>query len=633
MNGKIPFKDILEKKIPLLFDGATGTELYNRGLFINRCFEDANLSNPNLIQELHEDYLRAGAQVITTNSFGANEFKLRQHNLQDKTYDINKTAAEIARRVIGNNGYVAGSVGPLGVRIEPWGPTSFDEAKNAFKAQIRGLTDGGVDVLCLETFYDISELDQAIKAAHEQSPELPIIAMVTVNMQGQLPVGTPYEWAITKILDWGVNCIGFNCSVGPQPLLSIIKKIREKVSIPMIVEPNAGLPKEVDGRRIYMCTPEYMAEFTKLFLEAGVQFVGGCCGTTPQHIKAMSQAFRHQNAMRSSESSGAAHEFSSVEYSDPNRHAAQICERIPFKDKSNWSQKIAAGTPVTSVELLPPSSVVPSKILERSAALKKAGVDAINIPDGPRASARMSAILTAVMIEQRVGIETVLHYTCRDRNLLGMQSDMMGAHAIGLRNMLLVTGDPPKLGDYPDATGVFDIDAIGLTNMVNQLNGGIDLGHRPIGEPTAISIGVGVNPVHSDFDYEMKRFRYKVEAGAEWAITQPVFDLQALYKFLDYIDQHDIKIPIIAGIWPLLSFRNAQFMNNEVPGVVIPDAIMKQMEQPRSPEDAKKVGVEIAQKMVAELGNQVQGYQVSAPFGRIDLALQVLGMNKSLTLP
>ncbi|MFW7379632.1 MAG: bifunctional homocysteine S-methyltransferase/methylenetetrahydrofolate reductase [Oligoflexus sp.] len=618
------FQEAIDKRIPLLFDGATGTELYNRGIFINRCFEEANLSNQGLVKELHMDYVKAGSQVLTTNSFGANPFKLKQHNLHDQTYEINRNAARIAKECIQDQGFVAGSMGPLGVRIEPWGPTSFDEAKQAFKTQAQGLVDGGIDVFSLETFGDLSELQQAILACREVAPEIPIMAQVTIGLDGNLPVGTPYDWAVTKLREWKVDVIGFNCSVGPQPIMTAVGKVKTKLDLPLIVQPNAGLPREIDGRHIYMCTPEYMAEFTKNFLQAGVQFVGGCCGTSPQHIKAMAQAFRHQNAMRHDEpqvGNATGIEVSASEHSPP----VQECQRVPLIDKSRWSYKIAKGEMVSSVELLPPAGVLPDQILARSKALKEAGVDAINIPDGPRASARMSAILTAVMIEQQVGIETVLHYTCRDRNLLGMQSDLLGAHAIGLRNMLLVTGDPPKLGNYPDATGVFDVDAIGLTNMVHRLNGGIDLGLRSIGEPTALSIGVGVNPVHQDFDYEMKRFRYKVEAGAEWAITQPVFDLEAIYRFLEYIDKENIKIPIVAGIWPLLSFRNAQFMNNEVPGVVIPDDIMEKMSKPSSPEEAKKIGVEIAHDMVRKLGSNVQGIQVSAPFGRIDLALQVLG--------
>jgi homocysteine S-methyltransferase len=623
------FREVLQKKIPLLFDGATGTELYNRGIFINRCFEDANLSSPSIVLELHRDYLTAGAEVLSTNSWGANRFKLAKHNLQDQTVQINRAAAKLAREVAGTEAYVAGSVGPLGVRIEPWGPTSFQEAREAFAEQIRGLKEGGADLISLETFGDISELQQAIQAAKQEAPELPLIAQITVSAEGQTPVGTPAEWALKKVLEWGVDAVGFNCSVGPQPLMTQIQKMFPDLNIPFIVQPNAGLPKEIDGRLIYMCTPEYMAEFTKHFLQIGVQFVGGCCGTSPEHIKAMSQTFRHQRAMNSAaevvQRPRISMEFAGSEDTKTQNNA--LCVPVPFEQKSRWSWKLAHGQQVTSVELLPPASVVPTKILDSSSRLKDAGIDAINIPDGPRASARMSAILTAVMIEQKVGIETVLHYTCRDRNLLGMQSDMLGAHAIGLRNMLLVTGDPPKMGSYPNATGVFDIDAIGLTNMVSRLNSGIDLGSRPIGEPTALSIGVGVNPVHRDFDYEMKRFAYKVEAGAEWAITQPVFDLRALYRLLEYIEKNNLKIPVIAGIWPLMSFRNAQFMHNEVPGVFIPDEIMKRMAAPKNPEDARKVGIEIARGMVEELGSAVQGFQVSAPFGKVELALEVLGRN------
>ncbi|RZA23188.1 MAG: bifunctional homocysteine S-methyltransferase/methylenetetrahydrofolate reductase, partial [Proteobacteria bacterium] len=480
-------------------------------------------------------------------------------------------------------------------------------------------------LLSFETFGDISELQQAIHAAKDVAPELAILAEITVGTDGNMPFGTPAEWAIHKIIEWGADVVGFNCSVGPQPLLTLIQKTISSVSVPFIVQPNAGMPKEVDGRTLYMCTPEYMATFTKHFLQAGVLYVGGCCGTSPEHIRAMSQSFRHQRAMRSAEEMTLQHRIEVLkDETSKTSVTVETCTPVPLAEKSAWSRKIANGEVVTSVELLPPASVVPTKILESSRRLKEAGVDAVNIPDGPRASARMSAILTAVMIEQQAEIETVLHYTCRDRNLLGMQSDMLGAHAIGLRNVLLVTGDPPKMGSYPNATGVFDIDAIGLTNMVTRLNSGIDLGSRPIGEPTALSVGVGVNPVHADFEYEMKRFMYKVEAGAEWAITQPVFDLAALYRFMEYIDKNNIKIPIVAGIWPLMSYRNAQFMHNEVPGVSIPDDIMKRMHDAQTAEDARKVGVDIARGMVASLGRDVQGFQVSAPFGRVELALEVL---------
>jgi homocysteine S-methyltransferase len=618
-----PFKEALAQGDTLLFDGAMGTVLYNKGIFINRCFEDANLGNPALVKEIHQEYIAAGAQVITTNSFGANSFKLRGHNLQDKTHLINREAAQLARGVAKDHAYVAGSVGPLGVRIEPWGPTSFDEARAAFREQIAGLVEGGVDVVCLETFSDISEIHQAILAARDVKPDLPIIAHLVIDPDGATPLGTPLEWAMTKLDEWNVDAVGLNCSVGPAPMMTAIPRIRAATQKPISFQPNAGLPKLVDGRQIYMSTPEYMAEFAKDFLQAGVRFVGGCCGTGAEHIKAMANAIRHNRAMSANEKkkprlAGAARKV-------PAAPAEKESPRVPAVEKSQWARKIAKGERVYSVELLPPQGVSPDKIIANSEALKRAGIDAVNIPDGPRASARMSAVMTAVMIEQRAGIETVLHYTCRDRNLLGMQSDMLGAHAIGLRNLLLVTGDPPKLGNYPNATGVFDVDAIGLTNMVHRLNGGIDLGGRSIGQPTALSVGVGVNPVHRDFAYEMKRFKFKVEAGAEWAITQPVFDLRAMFKFLEYVDKHKIRIPIIAGVWPLLSYRNAVFMNNEVPGVVIPPAIMARMEAVQDVEDAKKVGIEIAHEMVETLGNAVQGVQMSAPFGKVELALAIIG--------
>jgi homocysteine S-methyltransferase len=619
------FREVIDSREPVLFDGAMGTVLYNKGIFINRCFEEANLSHAGLVKEIYLEYLQAGAKVLTTNTFGANAFKLQGHNLQDRIVEINKTSAQIARSVADDQAWVAGSVGPLGVRIEPWGPTSFDEARSAFRDQIEGLLAGGVDLICLETFSDISEIHQAILAVRDLDKKIPVIAHMVINPDGNTPIGTPLEWAIKKLDEWDVDAVGLNCSVGPVPMMTALTKIQAVTTKPISFQPNAGLPKTVDGRQIYMSTPEYMAEFAKDFLQAGVQFVGGCCGTSAEHIRAMGNAFRHFSAMTGHERQQQARSRSEGKVTTDAGAIAEAAKRVPAEDKSQWARKIARGEMVYSVELLPPPGVSPDKILRSSMALREAGIDAVNIPDGPRASARMSAILTAVMIEQRAGIETVLHYTCRDRNLLGMQSDMLGAHAIGLRNMLLVTGDPPKMGSYPNATGVFDVDAIGLTNMVHRLNGGIDLGGRSIGEPTAMSIGVGVNPVHRDFDYEMKRFKYKVEAGAEWAITQPVFDPASMFRFLEYLYKENIKIPIIAGVWPLLSYRNAVFMNNEVPGVVIPVDVIKRMQEVTDPEESKKVGVEIARDMVQTLGNKVQGIQLSAPFGRIELALAIIG--------
>ena len=633
MTTRERFRHYLETGHPVLLDGATGTELYNRGVFINRCFEAANITDPELVLGLHRDYVAAGAGALLTNSWGANELKLAGHSLAEQLEKVNLAAARLAREAAGDEVFVGGAVGPLGRRIEPWGTVSAAEAFDAFSRQIACLERGGVDFLFLETFPDPNELEQAILAAKAVAPHLPAAASLTIDLAGNLVHGGSLEQAIQTIDGCGADIVGLNCSVGPQPTLNAVQRIKGLTSRPLSVKPNAGLPRQVEGRTIYMSTPEYLATFTRNFLQAGVQFVGGCCGTTPAHVKSMAVAYRHFMAMRGDRSKdGQARGAADRPEAPPATPASAgarpaderpVVSRVPFAEKSRWSAKIAAGEKVYALELLPPSGVDIAPLLERTKKVKAAGIDVINIPDGPRASSRMSTILAAVMIEQRVGIETILHYTCRDRNLIGMQSDLLGIHAVGLRNVLVVTGDPPKVGNYPNATGVFDVDAIGLTRVVHQLNGGIDVGDRAIGEPTALSIGVGVNPVHRDFDYEMERYRRKVDAGAEWAITQPVFDAEDMFRFLDYGEKHGLRIPVIAGIWPLTSLRNAQFMHNEVPGVSIPDAVMEAMARADSREAAVRTGVEIACELRRRLEADVQGFQISAPFGRVDMALSV----------
>jgi len=620
----LDFKEVLKNKIPLLFDGAMGTELYKRGLFINRSFEEANLIHRQLIQSIHKDYRDAGADVLTTNSWGAGYYKLKDHNLQDKVYEINLAAARIAREVAGDELYVAGSVGPLGHRLEPFGTLKAGDAFAAFTEQVRGLRDGGVDFVLFETFTDISEMEQAIRAAKAVDADMPVFGTLSIEMSGELTLGPSVELSLEKLAGWGADVVGLNCHVGPQPMLAAIKKVKGAATAPLLVQPNAGLPKEVDGRTLYMATPEYFSEYTKYFLQEGVQFVGGCCGTGPEHTRVMAQTMRQFKAMS---------QLSPIEGRVEVRGVAQPRlrdepierDRVAFADKSGWSAKLARGEKVYTIELVPPAGIAPTKLLDSAREIKAAGIDAVNIPDGPRASSRLSTLVTAILVEQKVGIETILHYTCRDRNLIGMQSDMLGVHAIGLRNVLLLTGDPPKLGNYPNATGVFDVDAIGLTRMVRKLNGGIDVGGKPIGDPTALSMGVGVNPVHSDFDYEMERFSRKLEAGAEWAITQPVFDQRALERLFEYMATHGLKVPLVIGIWPLTSFKNAQFMKNEVPGIEIPDAVMHRMASTTTPQEGRDIGVEIARELCQSVINDVQGVQLSAPFGRVDLALRVIG--------
>ena len=613
------FRQLLEGEDVYVFDGAMGTMLYAKGIYINRSYDELNLVAPDLVREVHADYVRAGANVLETNTFGATAPKLQPYGLEGSVHAINVAAARLARQAAGDEAYVAGAMGPLGLRIEPYGPTSFAEARDLFGAQIAGLLEGGVDLFVLETFSDLSELHQAILAVRERC-DLPIVAQVTIQEDGNTLFGASPQVFTEQLDEWGVDIIGLNCGVGPAITLRAIEAMREHTDRPLSAQPNAGLPREVGGRQFYMCSPEYMAEYARRIVQAGARFVGGCCGTTPAHIKTMADAIRQLNP-RASHGAGHAHARVSVHDLKPAHVTV-----VPREDRSNWSRKLVRGEFVTTVEVLPPKGCNPTQTLEAIRSLKTAGVDAVNIPDGPRAQTRMGALATAVMVQRELGMEPVLHYCCRDRNLLGMMSDLLGAAALGLHNLLLITGDPPKMGPYPDATAVFDIDAIGLTNMVNKLNHGLDIGNNPFGEPTAFSIGVGVNPGAVNLDEEIRRFEWKVEAGAEYAITQPVFDTTQLLEFLKRIEH--CRIPIVAGVWPLVSFRNAEFLNNEVPGVRVAPSILERMRQASavSKEAARAEGLQIARESLLDVMDRVQGVQVSAPFGNVKYALEVFSV-------
>lgn len=603
------FRQLLAGDRVHVFDGAMGTMIYSKGVFINRCYDELCFKEPELIKEIHRDYAKAGAEIVETNTFGATRPHLEAYGLDGQVEALNRRAAELARMAVGEDRYVAGAIGPLGIRLEPYGPTSFEEAKEMFKEAAFGLLAGGVDCFVLETFSDLQELQQAIRAVQEVC-DLPIIAQVTIQDDGKTSYGgDPAE--IARVLDrWGADVIGLNCSVGPAILLDAIEAMAQATTKPLSAQPNAGMPREVEGRKMYMSSPEYMAKYAKRMIQAGVRFVGGCCGTTPEHIRQMADAVRALSPRQ-------APTFATV----AEIARTQAMEPVALAERSRLGAKLAAGAFVTSVEIVPPKGCDARAMLESVRLIHEAGVDAVNVPDGPRAQSRMSAMATSLLIEREVGIEAVVHYTCRDRNLLGMQSDLLGAAAMGLNNLLLVTGDPPKMGPYPQATAVFDIDSIGLTNMVNRLNHGLDLGGNPIGKPTSFTIGVGVNPGALDLEYELKRFAYKVEAGAQYAITQPVFDPKQLLEFLERIE--GFRIPIVAGIWPLASYRNAEFMSNEVPGVVMPPSVLERMRKAESPEAAQAEGVAIAREMLAEVRAAVQGVQVSAPLGKVPLALDV----------
>jgi methionine synthase / methylenetetrahydrofolate reductase(NADPH) len=605
-----------------LFDGAMGTMLYSRGVFINKCYDELNVRSPEIVLEVHKQYVKAGADILETNTYGANRVKLHGFGIEDELREINIKGAQLARKAAGDSRYVAGAMGPLGIRIEPYGPTSLDEAREFFREQAQALRDGGVDLFVLETMSNIAEIEQGILAIRDVCT-LPVIAQMTIGPDGRTIYGDTARVVAQRLDAAGADVIGLNCSVGPDVMLDAVEEISAVTAKKISCQPNAGLPREVNGRQMYMASPDYMGKYAKRLIHKGVKFIGGCCGTTPEHIKVIADAVRPLSPRRS---------FVIVERDEPAERRPGV-EPLPLAERSRWGRKLAQGQFVTTIEIVPPKGANPDALVKSVQSIRDAGVDAVNVPDGPRAQNRMGAIAVAVLLQQRVGIETVLHYCCRDRNLLGMHSDLLGCAALGLRNLLLITGDPPKMGPYPEATAVFDIDSIGLTNMVNLLNRGLDLGGNPFGEATSFTIGVGVNPGHLDLDYELKRLDWKLKAGAEYAITQPVFDARQLETFLRRIE--NMKLPVVAGIWPLLSHRNAQFMNNEVPGVSVPDEVMERMRiaSEKGKEFGLREGVAIARETLERVRGAVAGVQVSAPLGRVDLALQVFeGLVEAATL-
>jgi methionine synthase / methylenetetrahydrofolate reductase(NADPH) len=593
----------------LVCDGAMGTMLYAKGIFLNRSFDELNLTQPDLVAEVHQAYVRAGADVIETNTFGANRIKLGAFALGDKVHSINFQGARIARHAARDHVYVAGAIGPLGIRIEPWGKTGVEEAEEYFREQAKALNEGGVDLFVLETFRDLNEVSAAIRAIRSVC-DLPIVAQVTTEEDGNTLDGVAPESFVPRLQAQGADVVGVNCSVGPAAMLETIERMSQVATAKLSAQPNAGSPREVEGRNIYLCSPEYMASYARRFINNGVRLVGGCCGTTPDHIKQIKAAVR-----------SLAPTIAPREKPVPVASSAPRVEMVPRSEKSRMANALSRSVFTISVELVPPRGDDSRKLVEQARQLRIHGVDLVNVPDGPRASARMSALAASVIVQQESGMETILHYACRDRNLLGMQSDLLGAHAMGIRNVLLITGDPPYVGDYPDATAVFDVDSIGLTNVVSRLNQGLDIGGEPIGSPTAFHIGVALNPSALDLEHEHRRFRYKVEAGAEFAITQPVFDVEALLEFLQ---RSDCSIPVLASIVPLESLRHAEFMANEVPGVSVSEAVVERMRRAEAAGHAAAEGLEIASELAAALRPHVQGIQISTAAGAIDSALGVM---------
>ena len=537
-----------------------GTEIYARGVFINRAFEELNLGDGKLIKSIHEAYLKAGAEVLTTNTFGANRARMKEFGLDEKFAEVNANAVKHAKAVAGDRAFVAATMGPLGQQLTPVGRLEPGEAFAAFREQAKALLDGDPDLFLLETFYRRERAVAGRARRPDRVSDRPLVAFMAFQPDTK---GRPPKDAtriLQRVSTWKVDAVGVNCGGGPRTALDIVEEAAPRLSKPLVVMPNAGHPQDVDGRRIYMASPEYMAEYARRFVLKGARGVGGCCGTTPSMIKEMRSFIR---SVAPGIEVVQIESKSSSDSEDLGLEATPIAERTEFARKLYAEDKFCI-----SVELDPPRGLDPERSLKGAKFLKEQGIDVINIADGPRATARMGPSALAMLARERCGIESVIHYCCRDRNLLGMQMDLIGANALGLRNVLAVTGDPPKMGTYPDATAVFDVDSIGLITFIQMLNRGLDFSGRPLGkgdQKTEIFVGAGCNPGHVDLDLEIDRFGKKIEAGAEFFFSQPMYDEQMLYDFLDKTEKFP-KVPFLVGILPLASFKNAEFLHNEVPG-------------------------------------------------------------------
>jgi methionine synthase I (cobalamin-dependent)/5,10-methylenetetrahydrofolate reductase len=599
---------------PLLCDGAMGTLLYARGVPMDVCFDALNLHNPRLVQAIHADYVAAGADLIETNTFGANRFKLAVHGLAAEVRAINLRGARLARDVresTGRDVLVLGSVGPLGKYLAPLGSVSADEARAAFREQAEALLEGGIDGFIVETFSDLTEIALAVDAIRAVA-DLPVVAQMAFTDEGLTFTGrTPAEVART-LADLGVAALGANCSVGSSVLYEVLEQMRpEAGNLPLAVQPNAGLPRRVGERLMYLSSPTYMADWAGRMLETGARIVGGCCGTTPAHIAAMREVIDRRVPVR-------AREVTPLITVRPPETAEAPGLRAPAP--TILGRKLEEGGFIVTVELDPPRGHSVEKLIQGAKLLKERGVEIVDINDGSLGRVRMAVLPTALLVREAAGLDINMHFTCRDRNLMGVQADLLGAHALGIRNILAMTGDPPRAGDYVNATAVFDLDAVGLMEVLRRMNEGQDATGNGIGEPTAFCYGAVLDPSAPDPIREVDRFHRKVAAGARWIQTQPVYDLEALDRFL--ARAHGSPVPVVVGVLPLHSHRHAEFLHNEVPGITIPDPVRARL---RAAGDAAlRVGIEMAQQLVADIRRRWGGVYLMPSFGRFEIVSEVL---------
>lgn len=597
---------------PLLCDGAMGTQLYARGVSLDACFDVLNIRNPKLVQGIHRDYCLAGADLLETNTFGANRFKLAVHGLAEEVRTINRQGVKLARDVRESSGkdlFILGSMGPLGKYLVPLGNVTEKEAWEAFREQAEGLLEGGVEGFIIETFSDLREIRLAIEAIRAVS-DLPVIAQMTFSDDGLTFAGHSPEEVVRALRVLPVQVIGANCSVGPSILFDILETMLAAAGeIPLSIQPNAGLPSRVGERFIYLSSPAYMAEYGARMLKAGARILGGCCGTTPEHIRALREVVdRHVPSVVR------AREAVQIE---PQR--APAVPALPRGEPTPLARKLGREFVVT-VELDPPRGHNVEKLIAGAKLLKESGVETVDINDGSLGRVRMSVLPTALLVRETTGLDIILHFTCRDRNLMGIQADLLGAHALGIRNILALTGDPPRTGDYLNTTAVFDVDAIGLCRILQGFNGGVDATGNSVGEPTQFCVGVALDPAATDLKREVDRFYRKIEAGARWAQTQPVYDLEVLTRF--FREAGPSPIPVIVGILPLHSFRHAEFLHHEVPGITIPEAIRARLRD--AGERAQQVGGEMAREVLHEVRGRYAGAYLMPSFGRFEVVVEVL---------
>ena len=616
---------------PLVVDGAMGSQLFERGILYNACLEELNISRAELVKRVHEDYVRAGANVIETNTFGANAMRLDKHGLSGKVAALNEAGVKVAREAVAGKAFVVGSIGPSGYFLGDASPDDLAKVRAALGEQARVLVGAGVDGLVVETFRQTNELRVAIEsAAAAAGGKVPVIASASVDEHNRMSDGTTSAEIARLMKEWGASVVGVNCCDGPMNVLEAIDPMRA-VGLPVWAVPNAGLPRRVDDRLVYVSTAEYFGVYARRMYKLGVRLVGGCCGTTPEHVKRIAAAARmigsSDGAKGASPPESDAVRVGSDTFqawsADPPPDELTRGEKcVPFAERSDLASKIARGKFVVSVEVNPPVGLALTKSLAAARMLKEGGVDVINIADGARAQARMGNLAMALRVQEHAKMETILHVCGRDRNLLATLAHLLAGHELGIKNLVVITGDPPKMGDFPDASAVYDLDSIGILKLATRLNHGIDPGGKPLGASTRFMLATGAEPAALNYERELERLRLKKEAGAEVVMTQPVYDPKVLEKFL--VDIEPLGLPVLVGLLPLASYRNAEFLHNEVPGMQVPEAVRERMRKAGSGPAARKEGVAIAREMLSAVRSRVQGAYVMPPFERFELALEVI---------